>query len=92
MNMIREGTLDTILITSLDCFSNSDDFMYAVVEKQHRHPSLTQDPTEPMGHTIQKMIEGGEEKKDDECVDTQPLETELSFKTSDDNLMARGGL
>lgn len=76
MDMIYNGTPETILMKSFDCLLYSDAFMKALVEKVRRYPAVAQDPTESMGRTTECKIEDGVENKKDEIIDPLLSETE----------------
>lgn len=57
MDMIREETLDTILMKIFGCESPSDTCMNALLKRVHRCPALAEDLAGPMGRKTERKIE-----------------------------------
>lgn len=55
-----------------DCLSDLGAFLDALVEKVHRHPAMSPDPTERMGRTIKRKIKDRVDIKDEKLIDPLP--------------------
>lgn len=91
MDMMREWTLDTVVMRSFDSLFYSYACMDALVENVHRNPSLTQNPAKPVSHSTGIKIYDGIEKKKEELIFSLPLNAESSSRALNDSLMARYG-
>lgn len=91
IQMIRNGTLDTIPRKRFDSLPYWDAFMDAYVEKVVRYPALVQNRTELIGCTIKWIIGDGAEKKNYLLIDLLSSKTESAAKQFDDSSIPRDG-
>lgn len=91
MDMILQGTMNTVQIQTFDQLSQPDAFMNALMDGMCQHSGFPEQKAEIVRHNDNPRSKTYSERKDENGIEPLRSEMESSFIASGDYSIAQGG-